>query len=46
MRTPCGWKTVQTAMHYMDAREGQQQEKLQEISMTRMRRVKSLKVNP
>jgi hypothetical protein len=41
-----GWKTMQTAMRSMHAREKQQQEKLQEISTSQMKRLQGAKVGP
>ena len=46
LKETMGWKTMQTAMRYMHAREKQQQEKLQEISTSRMKRLRGVKVMP
>lgn len=44
LKDSMGWKTMQTAMRYMHARERQQQVKLQEISTSRMKRLKAAMV--
>lgn len=46
LKETMGWKTMQTAMRYMHARERQQQDKLQEISTSRMKRLQGVKVKP
>ncbi|WP_306600423.1 site-specific integrase [Geothrix sp. 21YS21S-2] len=43
LKETMGWKTMQTAMRYMHARERQQQEKVQEISTSRIKRLQAVK---